>query len=72
MIEERVNVRCPLEKYDKYYSKHYCPSDYHLNKDELVSKVHDSIKLWEIRGNKVHIDLAISHLLNLKYRSYKA
>jgi hypothetical protein len=62
-----VNIYQPLEKFDKYYS----PSDYHLNKDELVSKVHDSIKLWELHGKDVSIDLAVSHLLNLKYKKYQ-
>lgn len=62
-----VNIYQPLEKFDKYYS----PSDYYLNKNELVSKVHDSIKLWEIDGKDVSIDLAISHLLNLKYKKYR-
>jgi hypothetical protein len=56
-----------VSTFDAYYS----PSDYHLNKDELVSKVHDSIKLWELHGKDVSIDLAISHLLNLKYKKYQ-
>jgi hypothetical protein len=53
------------------FDVYLCPADYHLNKDELVSKVHDSIKLWEIHGKDVHIDLAISHLLNLKQKKYR-
>jgi len=53
------------------FDAYLCPADYHLNKDELVSKVHDSIKLWEIHGKDVSIDLAISHLLNLKYKKYR-
>jgi hypothetical protein len=53
--------------FDAYYSQ----SDYHLNKDEMVSKVHDSIKLWELHGNDKSIDLAISHLLNLKRKKYR-
>jgi len=62
-----VNIHSPLEKFDAYYS----PADYHLTKDELVSKVLDSIKLWEIHGKHVSIDLAISHLLNLKQKKYR-
>jgi hypothetical protein len=62
-----VNIYQPLERFDKYSS----PSDYHLNKDELVLKVHDNIKLWEIHGKHVSIDLAISHLLNLKQKKYR-
>jgi hypothetical protein len=61
------NLRTGLFSFDAYL----CPADYHLNKDELVSKVHDSIKLWEIHGKDVSIDLAISHLLNLRKKKYR-
>jgi hypothetical protein len=53
------------------FDAYLCPADYHLTKDKLVSKVHDSIKLWELHGNDKSIDLAISHLLNLKRKKYR-
>ncbi len=62
------SLRTGLFSFDAYL----CPADYHLTKDELVSKVHDSIKLWELHGNDKSIDLAISHLLNLKRKKYQA
>ncbi len=61
------SLRPGVFTFDAYYSL----SDYHLTKDELVSKVHDSIKLWELHGNDKSIDLAISHLLNLKRKKYR-
>jgi hypothetical protein len=61
------NLRTGLFSFDAYL----CPADYHLTKDELVSKVHDSIKLWELHGNAKSIDLAISHLLNLRKKKYR-
>ena len=61
------SLRTGLFSFDAYL----CPADYHLTKDQLVSKVHDSIKLWELHGKDVSIDLAISHLLNLKRKKYR-
>jgi hypothetical protein len=61
------NVRTGLFSFDAYL----CPADYHLNKDEMVSRVHDCIKLWEIHGDNKSIDLAISHLLNLRKNRYR-
>lgn len=53
------------------FKRYTCPSDYHLSKDQLVSKVYDSIKLWELHDSEVSLDLAISHILNLKEGKYR-
>lgn len=53
------------------FKRYPCPADYHLTKSELVSKAIDSLKLWECHGNDVSLDLAISHILNLKDQKFK-
>lgn len=52
-------------------NRYPCPSDYHLNKEQLVSKVFDSMKLWELHGSPISLDLAIGHILNLREGLYR-
>ena len=51
-------------------NRYKCPADYHLTEEQLIERVYDSLKLWQAHRSDISLDLAISHILNIKEQNF--